>query len=301
MTGCSTTNSAPSHKSDVSNPEKLVVYASFYPLAFFAQEIGGDKVEVHTITPVGAEPHDYEPTQKEMVQINQADLLVYNGAGLEGWVEKIKNNVDPQKTRVIETTKNLDLHSTKEEKSDHHQHEEDHEHEIDPHVWLDPQLAKKQAENIKNALVQKDPKHKSMYENNFDQLAKRFDQLDQSYKTELSQLKKRDVITSHAAYGYLTARYGLNQVAISGLSTDQQPSPKKLKEIIQLARQKHISYIFFEKLVQPKVASIVTDEIHAIPLVLDPLEGLTSEEIKKGEDYFTISMRNLQNLKTALK
>ncbi len=301
MTGCSTTNSAPSHKSNVSNSENLVVYASFYPLAFFAHEIGGNKVEVHTITPVGAETHDYEPTPKEMVQINQADLLIYNGAGLEGWVEKIKNNVDPQKTGVIETTKNLTLHSKKQEKENHHDHEEDHTHETDPHVWLDPLLAKKQAENIKNALVQKDPSHKSIYENNFDQLAKRFDQLDQSYKKELSQLKKRDVITSHAAYGYLTTRYGLNQVAISGLSADQQPSPKKLKEIIQLARQKHISYIFFEKLVQPKVASIVTDEIHAVPLVLDPLEGLTPEEIKKGEDYFTISMRNLQNLKTALK
>jgi zinc transport system substrate-binding protein len=300
LTACSETNNS-SEKTD-NKQQKLVIYTSMYPLAFFAEKIGGNLVTVHNLTPTGVEPHDYEPTQKDLINLNKSDIFIYNGAGLEGWVDKVKTNIDTGQTLLVESTKNIKLlTASEEEEEDHHHHEGNHTENVDPHVWLDPTLAKKQAENIKQALIQKDPKHKTLYEQNYQKLAKRLDQLDQSYRSALSQTKNKNVLTSHTAFHYLTERYSLKQVAISGLSPDQEPSPKRLKEIIQYAEQNKIKYIFFEKLVDPKIAKVVSNEIHATALVLDPLEGLTPEELKKGEDYFSISMRNLENLKIALQ
>ncbi|MCH5584804.1 zinc ABC transporter substrate-binding protein [Shimazuella sp. AN120528] len=299
LIGCTNSHADHPKKFEQKENNKLVIYTSMYPLAFFAKEIGGTEVTVHNLTPPGAEPHDYEPTQKDLIELNRADMLIYNGAGLEGWIDRVRSNLDSQQILIVESTKNIALHDSTEQ-------EEDHAHDSqtinkDPHVWLDPILAKKQAENIKQAMIQKDPKHKTLYEQNYQKLAKRFNQLDQSYRSVLSQVKNKNVITSHAAFHYLTERYGLKQIAISGISPDEEPSPKKLKEIVQFAEQEKIHYIFFEKLVNPKVAQVVTDEIHAKALILDPIEGLTTDELKKGEDYFSISMQNLENLKKALE
>lgn len=303
LIGCTNIHADHPTKSEQIQGDTLMVYTSMYPLAYFAEQIGGNLVTVHNLTPTGAEPHDYEPTQKDLIQLNKSDLFIYNGAGLESWIDKIKTNIDTKQTMLVESTKNIKLLTGKEEEEEEHNqhHTDNHPENVDPHVWLDPILAKKQAENIKQALIQKDPEHKTIYEQNYEKLAQRLDQLDQSYRSVLSQTKSKNVLTSHAAFHYLTERYGLKQVAISGLSPDQQPSPKRLKEIIQYAKQNNIKYIFFEKLVDPKVAKVVSKEIHATALVLDSLEGLTPDEQKKGEDYFSIMMRNLQNLKTALQ
>ena len=136
---------------------------------------------------------------------------------------------------------------------------------------------------------------------NYERVWLLFDELHAAYQKVLADVKQKDVVTSHAAFHYLTERYGLHQVAISGLSPDAQPSPKQLTKIISLARQKQIHYIFFEKRVNDQVAQVVTNELQAQPLILDPLEGLTPDEAKKGENYFTVAMRNLENLKTALQ
>jgi zinc transport system substrate-binding protein len=302
LVGCSNSHADLPAKSEQEKKDRLVVYASMYPLAFFAEQIGGNQVTVHNLTPAGAEPHDYEPTQKDLIELNKSDLFIYNGAGLEGWIDKVKTNINTGQTMLIESTKNITLLTkSEEEEDDHHHHEDKHTENVDPHVWLNPLLAKQQAENIKQALIQKDPEHKTIYEQNYQKLAKRLDQLDQIYQSALSQTKNKNVLTSHAAFHYLTERYSLKQVAISGLSPEQEPSPKRLKEIIQYAEKENIRYIFFEKLVDPKVAKIVSNEIHATALVLDPLEGLTLNEQKKGEDYFSIMMRNLENLKIALQ
>jgi zinc transport system substrate-binding protein len=287
-------------KSSDNSKDKVVVYASFYPLAFFAQEIGGELVEVHTITPVGAEPHNYEPSQRDVVKLSSADMLIYNGVGLEGWVEKLTKNLHPQQTLIVEASKHLRLHATNDEGNE--DEEEHHDHGVyDPHVWLDPVLAKQQAETIKQALIQKDKQHQKIYEQNYAELAKKFDELHTMYQRGLSQVKQKEVVTSHAAFHYLTERYGLHQVAISGLSPDAQPSPKQLTKIISFARQKQIRYIFFEKRVNDRVAQIVTKELQAQPLILDPLESLSLDEVKQGENYFTIAKRNLENLKIALQ
>lgn len=181
IAGCTNSNADQPAQPEQDKKNKLVVYASMYPLAFFAEQIGGNQVTVHNLTPTGAEPHDYEPTQKDLIQLNKSDLFIFNGAGLEGWIDKVKTNIDTKQTTLVESTKNIKLLAgTEEEEEDHHHHHEDnHTENVDPHVWLDPTLAKKQAENIKQAMIQKDPEHKTIYEQNYEKLAKHFDDLDQ--------------------------------------------------------------------------------------------------------------------------
>lgn len=170
----------------------------------------------------------------------------------------------------------------------------------DPHIWLDPVLAKEMARRIYDAVAAADPDNKSYYEENFNELAAKLNELDKSYRENLANVNRKEFITSHAAFGYMAKRYGLVQIPISGLSPQEEPSPKKMAELAELCRQKNIKYIFFETLVSPKLSEILAQEVGAKTLVLNPIGGLTYEEIKAGKDYFSIMQENLENLKKAL-
>jgi zinc transport system substrate-binding protein len=189
------------------------------------------------------------------------------------------------------------------EEDDHGAHEDDHAHEhgdLDPHVWLDPNFAKLQAEAIKNALVEIDAENAEYYESNFAELANKFDELDANYNDLNEHIERRDFVVSHAAFGYIASRYNLNQVAITGLSPSNEPSARQLEEIIEFVRVNQIQYIMFENLVTPKVADVVKEEVGAEALVLHNLEGLTKEEMSQGKDYFSIMEDNLDAFKQAL-
>lgn len=323
----------------VEDGKQLLIYTSMYPLYDFAKKIAGDKAEVINLVPAGAEPHDYEPTAKDIINLSQADLFVYNGGGFETWIEKIVEAVNSSTMMILDSTEHITLISNEEsgqhhedkhddhndqghngkEEDNHDDHEEDHGHgkeeddhddhgddhdhehsEFDPHVWLDPVSAKLQAEAIKNAIVSIDAANKEYYESNFTELAKQFDGLDAKYKELNQHIERRDFIVSHAAFGYIAYRYELNQVAISGLSPSNEPSAKQLKEVIEFVRENNIQYILFENLVTPKVAEVVRQEVAAEALVLHNLEGLTKEELSQGKDYFSIMEDNLDVLKKAL-
>lgn len=269
---------------------KLQVTTSFYPLYFFSSQIGGDMAEVKNITPTGVEPHDYEPTAQDIARIEKSDLLVLNGE-VESWGNKIKNNLQGKDIKVLLAgegllTKQLDKDGTSI---------------IDPHLWLDPVLAKQQVNNIANGFISIDSPNTAYYQHNQQLLGTQLDQLDHSYKTGLSNCQQRDIITSHTAFGYLAARYGLNQVAISGLSPDQEPSSQQLVTVAKYAKEHNVKYIFFESLVSPKLADTVAQEIGAQTLVLDPLEGISNDDIEQGKNYFTVMEENLKNLQTALQ
>lgn len=306
LVGCDG-NAADSNSGEI---KPLQVYASFYPLYDFAQKIGGDAVEVHNIMPPGAESHDFEPTPKDMVALAEADLFIYNGSGFEAWAEKAIETLDGEKTNVVNTTEQLDLmtneesgHVHGEENHDHDgEHgEEDHGHgTFDPHVWLDPNLAKQQAEMIKDALVEIDPDNAETYEANFTELAGQFDELDQKLRDVTANAERKEIVVSHAAFGYLTHQYGLEQIAVSGLSPSDEPSQKELQAIVEFAKEHNVNYIMFETLVSSKVADAVKNEVGAEALTLNPLENLTKEEMERGEDYFSIMEQNIQNIEKAL-
>ncbi len=274
---------------------RVEVTASFYPLYFFAQEIGKEHINVVNITPAGSEPHDFEPTGRDIARIESSDILILNGVGFEPWYEKIKHDLSEQRITVIETGNGLELL----EDLNH----DGHAGEIisDPHVWLSPVYASQQVEQIKNALIQTDPQNTEFYEANARDLLDRLEKLDLEFREGLNNCKHSSIVTSHAAFAYLAHEYGLRQVPISGLTSEEEPSSQKLAQVARFAKQNQIKYIFFERLVSPKFSDTIAHEVGAQTLVLDPLEGLSEENIKNGKSYFTVMQENLQNLQTALE
>lgn len=271
--------------------DKIQVSASFYPLYFFSQEIGRDKVEVANITPAGIEPHEYEPTARDIAKIEKSQLLVLNGGGLESWGDDIKQNIGP-KTAIIVMA---------EQELVDQQMVEGGEVTVDPHIWLSPLLAKKMVDKITRGFVQVDPANSAFYQANAMILKNKLDNLDADFKTGLVQCLQKNIITSHAAFGYLAVAYGFSQVSISGLSPEAEPSLQELIEMVEFAKANKIKYIFFENLVSPKLSQTLADEVGAKTLVLNPLEGLTDEQISQGENYFTKMQKNLSNLSLALE
>ncbi len=268
---------------------KLKVATSFYSLYFFTKEIGGDKVDVTNITPAGAEPHDHDPSTGDIVKIEESKMLVLNGA-VESWGHKIKDILKGSNVLVVTAGEGL---LTK-------QLTEGGQTGVDPHVWLDPILAKQEAHAIAQGLIKVDPADTTFYQHNEKKLDGELDQLDQDYRKGLVSCQQKDIITSHAAFAYLGSRYGLNQVAISGLSPDAEPSAAQLADATNFAKSHNVRYIFFESLVSPKLSDTIANEVGAKTLVLDPIEGLTDNDIKAGKTYFTVMQDNLNNLRIAL-
>ncbi len=278
------------HQKPAIQNSKLQVTASFYPLAYFAEQIGGDRVEVTNITPAGAEPHDYETTPADMAKMENSKLVILNGGHLEAWGDNVKQNLDSQKTLIVTAGEGLTNQQVVEEGKSI----------IDPHVWQSPLLVKQMVDKITVGFVQVDPANKDYYLANANNLKAKLDILDQDYRKGLSNCAEKNIITSHAAFGYLATTYGLNQVSIAGLSPDAEPSPQQLADIVKFAKANNVKYIFFESLVSPKLSDTIANEVGAKTLVLNPIEGLTNDEIAQGNSYFTEMEKNLVNLKIAL-
>ncbi|MFS0556994.1 metal ABC transporter substrate-binding protein [Brevibacillus sp. 179-C9.3 HS] len=305
LVGCGAANETagtPQTGSDASAKPK--VYTTIYPLEYVAKRIGGEHIEVTNLVPAGVEPHDYEPTAKDMVALSGADIFAYNGSGLELWVEKAVTNLDKNKTTVVNATEGLDLISAvdHEHEGEGHTEEAGHDHgDLDPHVWLDPMQLKAQAEKVKNTLVQKDQAHAADYEKNYTQLATDLEQLDKEFKDMVTQAPKKEFMVSHSAFSYMAKRYGLEQVSISGVDPSDEPSTAELKSLVEHVKEHNISYVFFETLVSPKVAEVIAKEAGVKTATLNPLEGLTEEDVKAGRDYLSIMRDNMNTLKTALQ
>lgn len=294
----------PAAKADAMESKKMLkVMASFYPMYDFAAKIGGDKAEVITLVPSGTEPHDWEPAAADIRNLEEADLFIYSGAGMEHWVDDVLASLDNKDLISVEASKGVALrdghsHSHEEEEG---AGEPEEEGQYDPHVWLSPLNAEKEMDNIKNAYIKADPDNRDYYEANYELYASRFADLNQKFKDTLSSLQNKDIVVSHEAFGYLCDAYGLNQVGIEGLSPDSEPSPAKMAEIIDFVRANHVRVIFFEELVSPKVAETIAKETSSSVQVLNPLEGLSDEELESGADYFSVMEENLKQLEAALK
>lgn len=286
--------------------EKLTVYASFYPMYDFASKIGGDKANVEVLVPAGVEPHDWEPSTTDITKLETADIFVYNGAGMEHWTADVLASLQNKDLLSVETSAGLTLleghHDHEGEEEGTHEEEEAHEEEesYDPHVWLDPMNAKAQMAAIKDAFIKADPENSAYYEANYETYATEFDALDNEFREGLSGYSNRDIIVAHEAFGYLCKAYDLNQIGIEGLSADSEPDPARMAEIIDFAKEKNITTIFFEELVSPKVAETIADAVGAKTAVLSPIEGPSDEQTANGDDYFTIMRQNLAALQTAL-
>ncbi len=279
--------------------EKIKVVTSFYPLYFFTSQIAGDRVEIVNLTPAGAEPHEYEPTARDISMIESSNLLVLNGGGLESWSEDIKSNLNNTKTKIVIAGDGLTTKTMEEEEE--HEEEEYHHEGIDPHIWLSPILAGQMVDKIESGLALVDPNNSSYYKSNAKLIKNKLAVLDEEFKKGLVSCGSKNIITSHAAFAYLASTYELNQVSIAGLSSEEEPSPRQMAEIAKFAKNNNVKYIFFESLISPKLSETIAREIGAQTLLLNPIEGLTENEVKSGKDYFSEMRNNLLNLKIALE
>ena len=253
------------------------VVAAFYPLAYAAERIGGPSFNVKNLTPPGSEPHDLELTPQEVAAIQDASVVLYLSHGFQPAVSKA---IDQARGKKVDILAGLPLHAADRAEAGL---------TADPHVWLDPVLFARVAARIGAALGRPDTA-----------LVAALHKLDREYRQGLSDCKRHEIVTSHAAFGYVAARYGLEQVSITGLSPEAEPTPQQLAHVIQIVRRTHATTVFFETLLPPRLADTVAREVGAHTAVLDPIEGLTPAEQKRGDNYLTLMRRNLATLRKAL-
>jgi zinc transport system substrate-binding protein len=264
---------------------KTSVTAAFYPLAFVAQRIGGSAVQVTNLTPPGAEPHDLELKPSDVVAIRDARLVLY----LRGLQPAVDDAVRSLKDR----SKALDALSVVSLR-----HLGDGS--VDPHFWLDPTILAKVAGMVEQRLESAAPADAALFQKNLTALDSQLAQLDSDFKTGLAHCARQEIFTGHTAFGYLSARYGLRQIGITGLNPEAEPSPKQLTEIIRLARQLHPTFIYAETLVSSRSVDAVARAVRAKVGVLNPIEGLLPAQRVAGDDYLTLMRANLHTLQEGL-
>jgi zinc transport system substrate-binding protein len=273
---------------------RFSVVTAFYPLQFLSQRIGGADVTVTDLTKPGAEPHDIELTARQVARISDAGLVVH----LRGFQPAVDEAVAQEAAgRALDAASVVQLLPFRDE-ADHAPGEEHAETAggMDPHVWLDPVRFATIADRLGERLAQADPTHAAGYTARARALHAELDALNDEYARSLASCARRELVTSHSAFGYLASRYGLSQIGITGISPESEPAPGRLAEVAREARATGTTTIFFETLVSPKVAETVAREVGASTAVLDPLEGLT----EPGSDYFSVMRANLAALTKAL-
>jgi zinc transport system substrate-binding protein len=292
LTGCS--NQTPENNGK-NSPKKVEVVTTFYPMYYFTKQVAGNMANVTQLIPNGVEPHDWEPTARDMTKMQDADVFIYNSRYFETWKEKVFQSIDTSHLKVVEAASKIKL-------MDANGLEEGNGPGAskDPHVWLSPVLAQREVDNIANALEKKDPKHSAQYEKNAEAFKAKLNDIDHQYKETIDKAPRKEFVTQHAAFGYLARQYGLKQIAIAGLSPDVEPTLGKLAEMAKLTKKKHINIIYFEGQTSSKVAKTLANEIGAKTVVLNPLEGLTAEDEKQGLDYLGVMAKNLKALKETL-
>ncbi|WP_339172746.1 zinc ABC transporter substrate-binding protein [Solibacillus sp. FSL R5-0691] len=294
------------------NGDALSVYTTVYPLQYFTEQIGGEYVDVSSIYPAGANEHSFEPTQKDMMALADADLFFYIGLGLEGFVENAQKTLANEDVKLVATAADVTedqlhistghTHAEHEEHDDHgHDDGEEHAHEEhDAHVWLSPVISQQLALTIKDELVDALPEHEATFNSNYEQLVTELAALHSDFEEMAAATTNKTFFVSHAAFGYIAGHYGFNQVPVAGLNSQSEPSQKELTTIVDLANKEDIQYIFFEQNVSSKLTEIIQKEVNAETLTLHNLSVLTKEDIQNNEDYFTLMRKNMDVLKQAL-
>ena len=272
--------------------DKMTVVATLYPLQYLAQRIGGDRMEVTVLVPTGVEPHDYDPSPKDMVAIQRAELFIYNGAGLEAFASRVVAGLPTDGPIVVNATQGLPMTTASEHGGEGNA--------LDPHVWLDPYLYGQQAQLIHDALAQADQDGAAVYNANLSLLQDDLAKLEGEMSDGLASCSRNTMVTVHQAFGYMVERFDLIQIALAGLAPEEEPSPARMRQLIEEIELTGTTYIFFESLTTPAVAEAIARETGAKTLEMNPLEGLTKDQLSSGEDYFTIMRHNLANLRTAL-
>jgi len=266
-------------------PTRPLVVTTIFPLWDLTRHVAGDRAEAQALVPPGVEPHDWEPSPRDVSLVQRAAVFVHTGTGLDAWAARLVGGPGGR-TEVVDAARGLSLLSQGAS--------------VDPHVWLDPTLARAQAQTIAEGLTRADPAGAPVYRENAAKLTARLDALDRAFADGLRDCARRELVTSHAAFAYLARRYGLIQLPVMGIAPEAEPNPADLAALVRTARQRHVTHVFFEPLVSPRLAQTLAREIGATTLPLDPIEGVSREQAAADAGYVELMQANLATLRTGL-
>ncbi len=266
---------------------KRKIYTTFYPLQYITKQVAGDSFEVINIVPAGVEPHDFEPSAREIANLNSGAAFVYLGEEIDTWAEQVATDISKNGVATISVSKSINLIDAEEAK--------------DPHFWLDPTLVSEFSSKLSDQLAAKFPDKKDLFPANQLSFSTKLNLLDIETKTSLAKCKFNKIIVSHDAYSYFAQKYNIQIIPITGLSPEDEPSSQQISEIINTIKQNNLEYIFLESSANNKITDTISLETNTKTLELNPIETITDEQIKNNEDYISIYKSNLNNLKIALK
>lgn len=286
--------------------QKLKVVATIFSTYDFAKELGKEKAEVKLLLPPGVEAHSYEPTPKDIAYINKADVFIYTSKDMEPWVEKLLNSLSNKDLIIVDASKGIEM---KKFDFDEHKHEHDDEkheeetHGLDPHIWTDPLMAITIVENIYQGFINAKAENKDFFESNKLAYIQKLNELDEKFADLISKSKKREIISGgHFVFGYLINRLELTyHSAYESFSPNAEPTPKQMKELKEAIKEVGSKYVYFEELIDPKLAKLLSQELGMEMLLLHGAHNVSKEELEKGISYYDIMIQNIENLKLGLE
>ncbi len=287
--------------------DKIKILTSVFPLQEFAEAVAGDRGEVRLLLPPGAEIHTWQPKASDIIRLSSADVFIYVGATLEPWIHNMMNSVKNPELKVLEASQGLSLLGGKDDQSKREEKKpgKKHHHEypaVDPHIWMDFENDQIIVNRIEAILSELRPEERLFFREKALLYQKKLKKLDQKYQVGLSHCSQRTfILGGHAAFGYLARRYHLNQIALYGLSPDSKPTPRKLAEVVDLAKRHKIKIIYFENYVSDELAKVMAREVGAETLVLNAGGNISKEQWKSGMTFLEIMEKNLENLRHGLR
>lgn len=270
--------------------DKIKVIASFYPYYEFTRNIAGDSADVTQYLPMGAAPHNWEPRISEIQSLKSTDIFVYNGIGMEPYVDKLIDSGEFDKVTFVKASEGVSLIKSDEDDS-----------LWDPHVWLDPILIKQQVNNIRDGLIQADPKNSKQYEENAMAYNAKLDALDEKIRSSLVDCNKDTVVPFHQAFTYFAETYDIKVFAIGGLAPRAEATAAEIAEFVDFVKENDIKVIFSEDLIDPRLSEIIAAEAGAEVMIFSPIEGLTDEEVSQGITFLDKMEQNMGALQVALE
>jgi zinc transport system substrate-binding protein len=270
----------------------LKIVATFYPLYDFAQNVAGNKANVSILVPETVDVHDFEPTPSSVEEVATADVLIYNGAGLEPWIQQIISASGNTKLIQVDTSQGIQLMPVSPEFQRNNQ-------TIDPHIWLDPVLAKQQVNNILQGLIKADPADSQYFTQNAQAYESKLDTLNSEAINATSNVATRYFVTFHEAFGYFAQQYNLTQIPISG-PFEEEPTPSDIQNVINAIHQYHLLYVGYESLENPAISQSISSETNATLIQMNPIEGLTAQDKATGKNYISLMEEDIENIGLAL-
>ena len=271
---------------------KLKVIATFYPLYDFAQNVGGNKTDVSILVPETVDVHAFEPTPSSIAEISSADVLIYNGAGLEPWIQDVINAAGNTKLVKVDTSQGINLLPVPSQFQNGNR-------TLDPHIWLDPLNAKQQVNNILQGLIKADHADTQYFTQNANNYEAKLDALNSQAINATTNTATKYFVTFHEAFAYFAKQYNVTQLAISG-PFEEEPTPTDIQNVISAINQYHLKYVGYESLENPAISQSISSQTSATLIEMNPIEGLTTQEKSAGDSYITLMQQDINNIHLAL-